>query len=65
MTMPHDRPELDDVLDPTEEVQEDRREHGKMPPRLDDDELERRTETERVEVGLDDFDPNEVPPATD
>ncbi|MFC5905722.1 DEAD/DEAH box helicase [Streptacidiphilus monticola] len=43
----------------------DRREHGGMPPRPDDDELARRTEAERVEAGLEDYDPNEVPPATD
>jgi len=36
-----------------------------MPGRLDDDQLARLTEEERVEAGLDDFDPDEVPPATD
>jgi hypothetical protein len=43
----------------------DRREHGGMPARPDDEELARRTERERVEAGVDPYDPNEVPPATD
>ena len=60
-----EEPRLDDVLEPTEDVIPDRREHGKMPAHPDDEELERRTEHERVELGLDDYDPNEVPPATD
>jgi hypothetical protein len=60
--LPHDN---DDVFDTAEKTPLDRREHGKAPPRLDDDELERRTEIERVEVGVDDFDPDDVPPATD
>lgn len=58
-------PDNDDVFETTERTPRDRREHGKTPPRLDDDELERRTEIERVEVGVDDFDPDDVPPATD
>ncbi len=58
-------PDNDDVFETTERTPHDRREHGKTPPRLDDDELERRTEIERVEVGVDDFDPDDVPPATD
>jgi hypothetical protein len=58
-------PDNDHVFETTEETPRDRREHGKTPPRLDDDELERRTEIERVEVGVDDFDPDDVPPATD
>ena len=33
--------------------------------RPDDDELARRTEQERVEAGLDAYDPANVPPATD
>jgi hypothetical protein len=32
---------------------------------LNDDQLARLTEEERVEAGLDDYDPDEVPPATD
>jgi hypothetical protein len=42
----------------------DRHEHGGAADRLDDDRLARLTEEERVEAGLDDFDPDEVPPAT-
>ena len=48
-----------------ERFHRDRREHGGMPPRLDDDELARLTEEERVAAGLDPYDPDEVPPATD
>jgi hypothetical protein len=47
------------------EGERDRRFHGGSPAHLDDDELARRTEAERVDAGLDDYDPNEVPPATD
>jgi hypothetical protein len=36
-----------------------------MPLHPDDDELARRTERERVEAGVDDYDPEDVPPATD
>jgi hypothetical protein len=61
----NDEPTVDDVLPVHERAIPDRREHGKMPKHLDDEELERRTEHERVEVGLEDYDPNEVPPATD
>ncbi len=43
----------------------DRREHGGAPQHLDDDLLAEVTEDERVEAGLDDFNPDEVPPATD
>ncbi len=50
---------------PREEFHRDRREHGGVPQRLDDDRLARLTEEERVEAGLDDYDPDEVPPATD
>ncbi|WP_019546397.1 hypothetical protein [Streptomyces sulphureus] len=35
-----------------------------MPSHPDDDELARLTESERVESGVDDYDPEEVPPAT-
>jgi hypothetical protein len=31
----------------------------------DDDELARRTEQERADAGLEPFDPDDVPPATD
>lgn len=43
----------------------DRREHGGASPYLDDDALAARTEQERVEAGVDAFDPADVPPATD
>ena len=46
------------------EVRRDRREHGGA-GRPDDEELARRTEQERVEAGLDAYDPGEVPAATD
>jgi hypothetical protein len=61
----HDTPALDDVIQPTESAPRDRQGHGKQPPRLDDDELQRRAEHERVEVGVDDYDPNEIPSATE
>lgn len=43
----------------------DRREHGGAPQRLDDDTLAEMAENERVDAGLDDYNPDEVPPATD
>lgn len=43
----------------------DRREHGGAPARHDDDGLARRTERERVDAGIEDYDPDDVPPATD
>jgi len=48
-----------------EDFHRDRREHGGTPGRLDDDQLARLTEEERVAAGVDDYDPDEVPPATD
>jgi hypothetical protein len=48
-----------------EEFHRDRRVHGGEIDRLDDDQLARLTEEERVAAGLDDYDPDEVPPATD
>ena len=50
---------------PAEEFRRDRREHGGAPQHLDDDKLAHEAEEERVEAGLDDYDPDEVPPATD
>jgi hypothetical protein len=50
---------------PAEEFHRARREHGGMSPHPDDDRLERLTEEERVEAGIDAYDPDEVPPATD
>jgi hypothetical protein len=47
------------------EFHRDRREHGGAPQRLDDDLLADITEDERVDAGLDDYTPDEVPPATD
>jgi hypothetical protein len=47
------------------DVHKDRRYHGGIPPRLDDEELVERTEEERVEAGVDAYDPDDVPPATD
>jgi hypothetical protein len=49
----------------TEQFHRDRREHGGASQRPDDDKLARLTEEERVEAGLDAYDPDEVPPATD
>jgi hypothetical protein len=48
-----------------ERFHRDRREHGGAPGHLDDDQLARLTEEERVAAGLDAYDPDEVPPATD
>jgi hypothetical protein len=48
-----------------EHFHRDRREHGGAPDRLDEDRLARLAEEERVEAGVDDYDPGEVPPATD
>jgi hypothetical protein len=42
-----------------------RAEHGGEIDRLDEDQLERLTEEERVAAGVDDYDRDEVPPATD
>jgi hypothetical protein len=50
---------------PAEEFHRNRREHGGAPQHMDDDQLARLTEEERVEAGVDDYDPDEVPPATD
>ena len=50
---------------PDERFHRDRREHGGAPEHLDDDQLARLTEEERVEAGLDAYDPDEVPAATD
>jgi hypothetical protein len=48
-----------------ERFHRDRREHGGAPEHIDDDQLARLTEEERVAAGLDAYDPDEVPPATD
>ncbi len=48
-----------------ERFHRDRREHGGAPDRLDDDQVARLTEEERVDAGLDPYDPDEVPQGTD
>ncbi len=60
-----DRPDLDDVIEPTVAAPKDRREHGKFPDRHEDDYLEHRVQQERVAAGLADYDPDEVPPASE
>jgi hypothetical protein len=56
----------EEPFDTSENAHRDRREHGGAPKlRPDDDELARRTEEERVEAGVDAYDPDDVPPATD
>jgi hypothetical protein len=50
---------------PNEQFRRDRHEHGGRPQHIDDDRLARLTEEERVAAGIDDYDPDEVPPATD
>ena len=57
------REELDEVMTPTEQAVPDHHAHGKTPKHVNDDELERRTEHERVQAGVDDYDPADVPPA--
>jgi hypothetical protein len=51
--------------EPRARFHRDRHQHGGAADRLDDDRLARLTEEERVEAGLEDYDPDEVPPATD
>jgi hypothetical protein len=63
--MSESNPNLDDVIQPTESAPRDRTGHGKQPPRLNDDELEHRTEHERVEAGIEAYPPDEVPSATE
>ena len=47
------------------EFHRNRREHGGASQRLDDDQLAELAEEERVDAGLDAYNPDEVPPATD
>jgi hypothetical protein len=58
--------EFDDVIDTgdTGVPARDRQAHGKM-GRVDDDVLAHLAEQERVDLGVDDYDPEAVPPATD
>jgi|SRR5580692_10692430 hypothetical protein len=58
-----DQPDDSDQL--AEQFHRDRRQHGGSAQHLDDDQLARLTEEERVAAGIDDYDPDEVPPATD
>jgi hypothetical protein len=51
--------------EPAAEFHRNRREHGGASARPDDDQLARLTEEERVEAGLDAYDPDEVPDAED
>jgi hypothetical protein len=51
--------------EPAAAFHRDRREHGGAPERLPDDQLAELTEEERVEAGLEDYDPDEVPPAAE
>jgi hypothetical protein len=48
-----------------ERFHRNRREHGGEIDRLNPDQLDRLTEEERVEAGVDAYDPDEVPAATD
>ena len=43
---------LDDVMDTHEDVNPHRRQHAKEDPRPDEDELDRKTNVERSELGL-------------
>ncbi len=58
-----DRELPDEEEAPEAAFHRDRRQHGGASQRLSDDQLARLTEEERVEAGLDDYDPDEVPPA--
>ncbi|WNV77517.1 hypothetical protein [Geodermatophilus sp. DSM 44513] len=62
-----DRPDLDDVIDPTESAPRDRQAHAGGHDRPNDDALQHRTEQERQMVDADDADPAgaEPHPATD
>ena len=57
----------DEVLEPEQDggLHHDRRVHGGMPIREDDDALERLVEEDRVAAGTSDFAEADVPPATD
>ncbi|MCU7724547.1 hypothetical protein ODJ79_12540 [Actinoplanes sp. KI2] len=55
----------DDFHTEAAEGRRDRRFHGGTPAHLDDDELNRRTEAERADAGVSDYDPADVPAATD
>jgi hypothetical protein len=64
----NDLPDDDLPVEPPElpaAFHRDRRQHGGASQRLNDDQLAELTEEERVEAGLDPYDPDEVPDATD
>ncbi|GAB3237200.1 hypothetical protein GCM10027586_15770 [Kineococcus gypseus] len=63
MSQQNDEPDLG-VIQPEIAAPRDRQEHGKVPARPSDDELEMRVEHERREAGLVE-EREEVPPATD
>lgn len=68
MSTPDAGDELDaelGLIDQGPPIRRDRREHGGAPDRFDDDALAARTEQERADAGVTDYDPDEVPPATD
>ncbi len=50
---------------PDEGFRRDRSQHGGAPEYLDDDRLAHEAEDERVEAGIDPYNPDDVPPATD
>jgi hypothetical protein len=56
MTEANDRPNVDDVMQPEENVTRDRTQHAKD-PHPSDEVLEHRTELERQAVDSDDADP--------
>jgi hypothetical protein len=65
---PDDDQTLESVLEPEVDQglhHQRSSQHGGMPIRLDDDELERAAERDRVAAGLADYAPSDVPPATD
>ncbi|EMY32893.1 hypothetical protein D477_017754 [Arthrobacter crystallopoietes BAB-32] len=66
-TPSEENPNLDDVVERTGDAlpTSTRTGHGKMPESIDDDDLQRATEQERVAAGLADYAPSDVPDATD
>ncbi|WP_270888207.1 hypothetical protein [Pedococcus sp. 5OH_020] len=64
---PEPHPTLDDVVEDDNDALPTpiRQGHAGMPERLDDDALARVVDRERVEAGLIDYAPDDVPPATD
>ena len=66
-TPSEENPNLDDVVERTDDAlpASTRTGHGKMPESIDDDDLQRAAEQERVAAGLADYAPSDVPDATD